>query len=69
MTGSFEEAYFAAQKAVAPSVWEQLPDSERLRAIRDHMCKMDAQQVNTAVEKYRLPADRPLPINGRYRET
>ena len=67
MAVSFEDAYFAAQKAVSQSVWEQLPDSERLRAIRDHMCKMDAQQVDAAVEKYRLPADPPLPINGRYR--
>lgn len=67
MAVSFEEAYFAAQKTVAPSVWEQLSDCERLRAIRDHMYKMDAQQVREAVEKYHVPADRPLPINVRYR--
>lgn len=55
MPVSFEDAYSNAQKAVGSRVWEQLSDVDRLRAVRDHMCRMDADQVQAEVEKSLLP--------------
>ena len=55
MPVSFEDAYSSAQKAIAPRVWERLSDADRLRAVRDQMYKMDADDVKAEVEKSLLP--------------
>ena len=58
MPVSFEDAYSSAQKAATHGVWAYLSDAERLRAIRDHMYRMDAQEALARMET-------PQPISRR----
>ena len=47
MSDIFDQAYSAAQKAAGAEKWEKVSDAERLRAIREQICKMDSGSVQT----------------------
>ncbi len=42
----FDQAYSAAQEAVGVDLWERLSDLERLRAVRDQISKVAADQAS-----------------------
>lgn len=63
MPVSFEDAYSNAQKAATHGVWAHLSDAERLRAIRDHMCRMDVQEALARTETP-PPISRRMPLRN-----
>ncbi len=45
MSDIFDQAYLAAQRAAGAELWEAVSDSERLRAIRRQISKMNSKQI------------------------